>query len=181
MLYGVWCDKLYKIHPPTTCDNGWIGSATLMGKGGWSVFKFLFFDPHGILYGVENNKFHKRKPPTCATDNWMATSTLIGDGGWSNFTFLFFMHDCERRIGQQVLQGSTPSCEQFILDSELEEYWLWWLVFVSISEFFSIVISRFVTRRSLIPIVEWFKIVNTVLFHWGPLHRQLFQSLYLDL
>lgn len=49
----------------------WLGSATLVGSGGWSVFKFLFFGPQGILYGVENGRFHKRGPPKHAGDSWL--------------------------------------------------------------------------------------------------------------
>lgn len=41
-------------------------SATLMGSGRWSVFKFPFIDPEGILYVVKQGKFHNRSPYTHA-------------------------------------------------------------------------------------------------------------------
>ena len=87
--------RLYIASEDTLCTVH-SNSAAPLGKGGWSAFKFLFFDPEGILYDVEKNgKFHKRSPPTAPDDDRLATSTLIGTAGWSDFQFLSFMSSGE--------------------------------------------------------------------------------------
>ena len=40
-LYGVHNGKFYKRSPPAHHLDNWLGSANLIGSGGWSVFKFL--------------------------------------------------------------------------------------------------------------------------------------------
>lgn len=40
-LYGVNNDKFYKRSPPTRGSDSWLGSSTMIGSGGWSVFKFM--------------------------------------------------------------------------------------------------------------------------------------------
>ena len=84
-LYFVVDDKLYMMLPNST------KSYKELAVKGWSAFKFLFFNPEGILYGVENGKLHKRGPPTAPDDDWLATSTVTGTVGWNDFQLLFFM------------------------------------------------------------------------------------------
>jgi len=89
-------DKFYKGPPPNDGSSylDWIHhDVTLVGSGGWNAFKFLFFDPEGLLCGVETitGKFYKGTPPTFAADSWLSSATLLGSGGdWSVFHFLFF-------------------------------------------------------------------------------------------
>ena len=83
-------DKFYKGQPPSCSSDHWIGKATLIGHAGWDSFKFLFFDPDGVLYGAKDGRFYKRAPPTCSDDNWQGSATVIGRSGWSAFQFLFF-------------------------------------------------------------------------------------------
>ena len=40
-LYGVNDGKFYKRSPPTHGSDDWLGSAEMIGSGGWKVFKFL--------------------------------------------------------------------------------------------------------------------------------------------
>ncbi|XP_078363502.1 uncharacterized protein LOC144647591 [Oculina patagonica] len=89
-LFGVVNDEFYKRTPPQYGNDNWIGTATIVGTGGWKGFQFLFFDPEGMLYGVYNDKFYKRLPPAYGSDNWIGSATLMGSGGWSGFKFLFF-------------------------------------------------------------------------------------------
>ena len=103
-LYLDWEDKLYTVPSNSTLH--------LQDRvRGWCDFKFLFFDPEGILYGVENGKLHKRGPPTAPDDDWLATSTIIGTVGWSDFQFLFFMSSGELYgvYQDKFYKGSTPT------------------------------------------------------------------------
>ena len=88
MLYGVENGRFHKREPPTHAGDNWLGSATLIGTGGWNHFKLLFFLNDGKLYGVHNDKFYKRTPPVRGNDNWLGSAELIGSGGWSVFKFL---------------------------------------------------------------------------------------------
>ena len=104
-LYFVVDDKLYMMLPNST------KSYKELAVKGWSAFKFLFFNPEGILYGVENGKLRKRSPPTAPDDDWLATSTLIGTAGWSDFQFLFFMSSGELYgvYQDKFYKGSPPT------------------------------------------------------------------------
>ena len=73
---------------PAYASDNWLGSATLIGTGGWAGFQFLFFMTDGDLYGVHSDKFYKRSVPTHGGDNWLGTSEMIGTGGWSVFKYL---------------------------------------------------------------------------------------------
>ena len=77
-----------KRHPPRDVSDNWLATTHLIGVGGWSGFRFLFFLSDGDLYGVYNGKFYKRSPPVRGRDNWLGSSTMIGSGGWSVFKFL---------------------------------------------------------------------------------------------
>ena len=94
---ALWCQrwKVLQRAPPTCSDDNWQGSATVIGRSGWSAFQFLFFDPQGTLYGVLNGKFYKRSPPVSGDDMWIQSSTMIGKEGWDKFTHLFFMPNGE--------------------------------------------------------------------------------------
>ena len=74
--------------PPAYASDDWIGSATLIGTGGWDGFQFLFFMDDGDLYGGHSDKFYKRSVPTHGGDNWLGSSEMIGTGGWSVFKYL---------------------------------------------------------------------------------------------
>ena len=91
-LFGVVNNdgKFYSRNRPQYASDNWLGTATLIGGGGWANFRHLFFHPDGTLYGVENDKFYKAPPPTEASQNWMAEATVIGNAGWDAFQFLFF-------------------------------------------------------------------------------------------
>ena len=87
-LFGVWREgKFYKRYPPTSTSDDWIGSATLIGTGGWKDFQHLFFHPDGTLYGVFHGRFYKGPPPAYASDNWLDRATLIGKGDGMSFSF----------------------------------------------------------------------------------------------
>ena len=85
--------KFYKRHPPQYASDNWLGTAKLIGGGGWTNFKHLFFHPDGTLYGVWGNKFYKLPPPissSASARDWVTEATLVGSGGWDVFQFLFF-------------------------------------------------------------------------------------------
>ena len=90
-LFGVVEDtgKFYERNPPQNASDNWLGTANLIGGGGWASFRHLFFDPNGTLYGVLNDKFYKAPPPISPM-NWIAEAEMIGDAGWNAFQFLFF-------------------------------------------------------------------------------------------
>ena len=94
-LFGVVEEngKFYKRIPPQHSGDSWLGTATLIGDGGWADFKHLFFHPDGTLYGVLHGKFYKGPLPSSATSrqSWIANeATIIGASGWHVFKFLFF-------------------------------------------------------------------------------------------
>ena len=98
-MYGVVDDKLYRRAPPTHSQDNWQGSATLVGTNGWSVFKFLFFSPDGLLWAVHGSSstlpgyFVKGTPPTDENDNWSRRAGYAGLAYFHRCQELFFMAD----------------------------------------------------------------------------------------
>ena len=88
ILYGVENGKFNKRSLSAYASDNWLGSATLIGTGGWDGFQFLFFMADGDFYGVHSDKFYKRSVPTHGDDNWLGSSEMIGTGGWSVFKYL---------------------------------------------------------------------------------------------
>ena len=114
-LYGVVEDsgKFYERYPPELGDN-WLGTAELIGQGGWASFRHLFFHPDGTLYGVYSGTFYKAPPPLDGSAvNWLSGATIIGYSGWNDFQFLFFDPNGVLygvRFGM-VLKGLPPTSE----------------------------------------------------------------------
>lgn len=82
--------EIYKRVPPKSAADHWLGTATMIGRAGWTHFRHLFFHPDGTLYGVWDDKFYKAPPLPSASHNWIDGATRIGNGGWNAFQFLFF-------------------------------------------------------------------------------------------
>lgn len=102
MLYAETGGDLYKRLPPAQGEDlsgdDWLKSATRIGTGGWSGFKFLFFDPQGILYGVRNGddgQFLSGAPPINETDNWQRRSQPPIGYYFNEYSLLFFMANGE--------------------------------------------------------------------------------------
>ena len=116
VLHGSKDGRFYKRASPTCSDDNWQGSATVIGRAGWSAFQFLFFDPQGTLYGVLNGRLYKRSPPASGDDIWIQSSAMIGKEGWDKFTHLFFMPNCELYgVKDDKLYKSPPPSDSSVI------------------------------------------------------------------
>ena len=95
-MYAVFGNGQFRrATPPTHSGDNWASRSTLIGTGGWQNFKFLFFDPNGMLYALPVSKGNllTGSPPVSGSghsDSWCAKANVIGLGGWNTFSFLFF-------------------------------------------------------------------------------------------
>ena len=91
MLWTETLGTLYKAPPPTEGSDGWITSATQIGKDGFGKnFNFLFFDPDRNLYAVDSEGLYVGYPPIDADDDWVGRAIKIGNSDFSSLHHLFF-------------------------------------------------------------------------------------------
>ncbi|XP_063313632.1 tachylectin-2-like isoform X2 [Pelobates fuscus] len=92
VLFAVRGIELFTGAMPSDPNLDWFSTAKRVGKTNWDGFKFLFFDPKGILYAVtKNGEFYKGPAPSNENVSWLyGQATKIGTGSWNEFDALFF-------------------------------------------------------------------------------------------
>uniref|UniRef100_A0A8C5QL90 Tachylectin 2 domain-containing protein n=1 Tax=Leptobrachium leishanense TaxID=445787 RepID=A0A8C5QL90_9ANUR len=91
-LFAVRDDDLYRGPMPSDANLDWFTVARRVGKGGWNRYKFMVFDPCGVLYAATHDgQFFKGPAPTDDTVCWLSCCAIkVGTGAWNDFDSLFF-------------------------------------------------------------------------------------------
>uniref|UniRef100_A0A8C5QRP6 Tachylectin 2 domain-containing protein n=1 Tax=Leptobrachium leishanense TaxID=445787 RepID=A0A8C5QRP6_9ANUR len=116
-LFIVRGGDVFKGHVPVPEGQEWFDVAKKVGKVEWGNFKFLLFNPKGILYAVTNNgDFYEGPAPTNENMSWLCQQAKkIGTGNWDSLRALFF--DPEGllyavRSDGKLVQRSPPTCPE---------------------------------------------------------------------
>uniref|UniRef100_A0A8C5P6G7 Tachylectin 2 domain-containing protein n=1 Tax=Leptobrachium leishanense TaxID=445787 RepID=A0A8C5P6G7_9ANUR len=91
-LFAICCDDLYRGPMPSNACVDWFSVARRVSKGGWNKYKFILFDPCGVLYAATHDgQFFKGPAPCNENVCWLSCqATQVGTGGWNYFDVLFF-------------------------------------------------------------------------------------------
>ncbi|CAH2299293.1 Hypothetical predicted protein [Pelobates cultripes] len=92
VLFAVRGTELFTGAMPSNPNLDWFSTAQRVGKSDWDRFKFVFFDPNGLLYAAtKNGEFYKGPAPSNENVSWLyGQATKIGTDGWNDFYALFF-------------------------------------------------------------------------------------------
>uniref|UniRef100_A0A8C5PHE6 Tachylectin 2 domain-containing protein n=1 Tax=Leptobrachium leishanense TaxID=445787 RepID=A0A8C5PHE6_9ANUR len=91
-LFAVRGEELYRGPMPSNVKLDWFYTVKRVGKTDWDKFKFLLFDPQGVLYAATyNGELYKGPAPSNEDVSWLhEEATNVGTTGWSRFDALFF-------------------------------------------------------------------------------------------
>ncbi|CAH2299212.1 Hypothetical predicted protein [Pelobates cultripes] len=91
-LFAVRGGDVYRGPMPSEQGLEWFNVAKKVGKVDWDSFKFILFDPNGVLYAVTGKgDFYKGPAPTNENMPWLyRQATKIGSGMWNSLRALFF-------------------------------------------------------------------------------------------
>ncbi|CAH2299203.1 Hypothetical predicted protein [Pelobates cultripes] len=110
-LFAVRRGDVYRGNIPSQQGLDWFNVAKKVGKVYWSNFRFILFDPNGVLYAVTGKgDIYKGPAPTNANmpwlyrqatkigsdskDDWFATCIPVGNENWFQLThFMAFSPD----------------------------------------------------------------------------------------
>ncbi|CAH2299429.1 Hypothetical predicted protein [Pelobates cultripes] len=113
-LFAVRGRDLYTGPMPLSANLDWFSTAKRVGKAEWVQFKFLFFDPNGLLYAAtKDGELYKGPAPSNENVSWRyGQATKIGNSGWNKHDALFF--DQKGNLyavtdGDKLVVGSPPS------------------------------------------------------------------------
>ncbi|XP_063315846.1 tachylectin-2-like [Pelobates fuscus] len=91
-LFAVCGGDLYTGSMPSEENLDWFSKARRVGKFDWNKFKFLLFNPNGLLYAVtKDGELYKGPKPDNENVSWLyGQATKIGIRSWNRFDALFF-------------------------------------------------------------------------------------------
>ncbi|CAH2299201.1 Hypothetical predicted protein [Pelobates cultripes] len=91
-LFAVRSGDVYRGPMPSEQGLEWFSVAKKVGKVDWGNFRFILFDPNGVLYAVTGKgDFYKGPAPTNENMPWLyRQATKIGSGMWNSLRALFF-------------------------------------------------------------------------------------------
>uniref|UniRef100_A0A8C5LPS5 Tachylectin 2 domain-containing protein n=1 Tax=Leptobrachium leishanense TaxID=445787 RepID=A0A8C5LPS5_9ANUR len=91
-LFAIRGEDLYRGPMPSNASVDWFTVAKRVGKGGWNKYKFIVFDPCGVLYAATHDGlFYKGPAPCNDTVCWLSSQAIqVGAAAWDKFDALFF-------------------------------------------------------------------------------------------
>ncbi|XP_063315827.1 uncharacterized protein LOC134615269 [Pelobates fuscus] len=120
-LFAVRGGDMYRGSMPSNGKLDWFSKARRVGRREWDQFKFLLFDPNGILYAAtKDGKLYKGPKPDNENVSWINDqATKIGIRMWDYFDALFF--DPEGTLYAVTHSGSL---EMRSPPSDIEDNWI---------------------------------------------------------